>query len=68
MSASMVGYLQLHVLTVLTFGCLAYQSALVTTPLVLFRIFGSLVGFSFLNTLLTIWIVLMQAFMAYVIP
>lgn len=46
----------------------AYQSALVTTPLVLLRIFGSLVGLpSFLNTLVTLWIIITQGFMAYVI-
>ncbi|THH06908.1 hypothetical protein EW145_g3759 [Phellinidium pouzarii] len=43
----------------------AYQSALVTTPLVLLRIFGALIHFpSFLNTLITIWIVVVQAFLA----
>ncbi|KAH8120379.1 hypothetical protein DFH11DRAFT_1559798 [Phellopilus nigrolimitatus] len=44
----------------------AYQSALVSTPLVLLRIFGALVGFpSFLNTLITLWIVFVEAFMAF---
>ncbi|KAI5124645.1 hypothetical protein M0805_004254 [Coniferiporia weirii] len=44
----------------------AYQSALVTTPLVLLRIFGALVHFpSFLNTLVTIWIVIVQVFLAF---
>jgi len=44
----------------------AYQSALVTTPIVFFRIFGALVGFpSFLNTLFTLWIIVTQGFMAF---
>ncbi|EJD03907.1 uncharacterized protein FOMMEDRAFT_19234 [Fomitiporia mediterranea MF3/22] len=44
----------------------AYQSALSTTPLVLLRIFTSLVHFpSFLNTLITIILVVFILFMAF---
>ena len=43
----------------------AYQSAMLTTPVLFFRIFGSLVGFaSFLNSLLTWTLVLLQLYMA----
>jgi uncharacterized membrane protein len=44
----------------------AYQSALLMAPLILFRIFASLVGFTpWLRTLLTVLIGLTKAFMAY---
>jgi len=44
----------------------AYQSALLTAPILFFRIFGSLVGFaSLLNSLLTWVIILVQLYMAF---
>jgi len=44
----------------------AYQSAFLTTPILFFRIFGSLVGFaSFLNSLLTWTLILLQIYMAF---
>ncbi|EIM92476.1 uncharacterized protein STEHIDRAFT_89500 [Stereum hirsutum FP-91666 SS1] len=44
----------------------AYQSAMLTTPLLLFRIFASIVGFpSFLCTILTLLLVGSALFMAY---
>lgn len=47
----------------------AYQSAMLTTPLLLFRIFASIVGFpSFLCTILTLLLVGSALFMAYVSP
>lgn len=45
----------------------AYQSALLTTPLVLLRLFAALVGFwGFLQTLLTLALVGSACGMAYV--
>jgi hypothetical protein len=44
---------------------LAYQSALLSGPLLVFRMFASLVGFSpWLRTLITVTVVLILAYMA----
>lgn len=66
---SMVNGFCLNIFKNLTSTCPAYQSALLTTPLILLRIFFALVNFfSFFRTLLTLTILAVQAFMAYDSP